>query len=567
MLRKTLIFGALLAIAVSPILPTVRADAGQWKDLISEASWEYDSYQVERLATYANMQGPFELGGVVYFTQPAKSAKGAVTDKVDVTIFKDGQSFLLTDVNDGITEKVWSIAQDDRFVFRTPSTDENNWFVVSEFNPVTKLFTELLQPVKTADELSFMTLATDGDRVYTSMLHTDGKTSAVESKLSVHDYASGYNRRDFTFTLSAPWQEILDVREDNVLTEFHFNDGSKQLIIVNERARSVTEIPQSWGEAHESLVAAHFLADGSVQFFKNYRMFTYQLGDEKSVEPGGALLDWSVDIDEAFQVANHRMAWVNPDNILYVSDVNGVSNFGKVVNREYALTSDDIYFRGLDGYTGFNFATRTWTNEVFLVKDQKDDVQIGIDYENNIWYKNTSTNRLLNIGFGNDPLLTERDHAIFRGADNNIYQVTFAASLDIAPSNVEAYKAFGEPTIFLVSNNKIWTVPNESTFYSWFNSFDQVTEVTPATLSVYKDLYENVGTANYAPGTRVKSTANARVYVVGQDGQFHWVTSETVANSIWGTRWNKVINSVTPDQIWNYQIGTEVNSSNQIKTI
>lgn len=567
MLKKTLILGALIAIAVSPILPSVHADAGQWKDWIAEASWDYDQYKVERLATVSDMQGPFELGGAVYFTQPAKSCKGIVCDKVDVTVYADGKSYLIADVNDQISQKDWATAQNDRFVFRTPSSDLKNWFTVSEYNPETKAITKLIEPVKGSDELSFLSLATEGSRVYTSMLHTDAKTSAIESKLSVHDSSTGYDRKDFTFTLSAPWQEILDVSGDNVLAEFHFKDASKQLIIVNERARTVTEVPQSWGESHESLVAAHFLADGSVQFFKNYRMFTYTLGDKKSVEPGGAVLNWNVDLEDAYQVANQRMAWINDQDYLYVSDVDGVSNYGKVLNREFALTQDNVYFHGVNGYVGYNFQSHTWSNHVFLVKHEFEDVVIGTDAKNNIWYENTATGRVLNVGFGTDPVLSSRTNGMFRGVDGELYQVTFSSILDLAPKQMQAYKATGNPTIYLVSNNKMWAVPSESVFFSYFQSFDQVQTVSPATLAAYKQLNVDAGTATYASGTRLKSTASARVYLVGADGALHWVTSEAVANSIWGSRWNKGIISANPEHLWNYKMGSDVNSKNEIKSI
>ncbi len=567
MLKKTLIFTALIAFAISPFLPTVQANVGAWKDNVVEATWDYDLYRVERLSTVSTMEGPFELGGAVYFTEPAKSCKGAICDKVDITIYKDGRSFLIVDANDNISDKAWRTAQDDRFVFRTPSADAKNWFVVSEYNAETKTITKLLEPIKTPDEVSFMTLATDGTRVYTSMLQTDPKTSAIESKLSVHDYASDYNRKDFAFTLLAPWQEILDVYEDNVLAKFHFNDGSQQLVVINERARTVTEVPQSWGEAHETILAAHFLANGNIQFFKNYRMFTYAIGDKNAVEPGGAVLNWSVNLDNAYQVANHRMAWINEDDDLYVSDVGGVMNFGKVVNKEFALTKNAVYFHGLNGYVGFNFDTRSWAKHAFLVTNQKDDVLIGVDDKNNIWYENTSTGRVLNVGFGTSPFLTDRNQALFRGMDAEIYQVSFGAILDLAPKQIQAYKAFNEPTIYLVSNNKIWSVPTPSVFLSWFDSYNKVTGVSSATLSAYKQLYVNAGNANYAPGTKIKSTANARVYVVGTDGALHWVTSETVANSIWGTRWNKGIITLRPEGLWNYQMGSDVNSMNEIKSI
>ncbi len=566
MLKKTLIFGALIAMALSPLLPTVRADAGSWTDLTSEASWDYGSYQVSRLASVSSMQGPFELGGVVYFTQPVQNAKTGVYDKVDVTIVKNNQRLLIKDVNDSITKQGAALALDDRFIYRTPA-DADHWFTVSEFNPETKVSTQLIQPSKYADELSVMTLAVDNARVYTAMLHTDKDSKAVESKLSVFDSALNAERRDLTFMLTAPYQNILDVQGDNILAEFHFNDGSKQLIVIDQRTQKVTAVPGSWGEAHETLVGAHLMPNSVVEYFKDYRMYTYSVGDKDSVEPGGALLNWSMNVNDAYQISHNRMAWLNPDNILYVSDMDGVSNYGNVLNQEFNLTSNGIYFHGTEGYKGYNFDSKVWTKESFLVKDQNGDVQIGTDSAKNIWYKNSTSGREITVGFGTNPLLTDREHAMFRGNDGKVYEVTLGALLDLLPKQIQAVKASNASTVYLIANNKIWTVRDMATLNTWIKSFKEVTVVSPATMAAYKANNEDAGSANFAPGTRMKSSESNKVYVVGQNGQLHWVTTETVANSIWGNRWNQGIMTVQPNVIWNYQIGTDVGSANEIKTI
>src|SRR3989339_912050 len=512
MLKKSLIFSALIALALSPLLPSVRADEGQWTDLTSEASWDYSSYQVARLASVSTMQGPFKLGGVVYFTQPAQSCQAGICDKIDVTIVQNNQRFTLKDVNDSLTQTGAPLALGDRFIYRTPA-DKDHWFTVSQYDPQTRQSTQLTQPSKYADELSVTSLAVDQHRIYTSMLHTDKETSAIESKLSVFDTELGVERRDFTFMLKTPWQKILDVQEDLVLAEFHFDDASKQLVVVNERTKQVTAVPGSWGESHESIVGAHLLSNGAVGYFKNYRMFTYQMGDAQSVEPGGALLNWSMDVNNAYQISHNRMAWLSTDDVLYVSDTDGVSNYGSVVNQEFSLTPTGIYCRGAEGYKGYTFDSKVWTKESFLVKDQQNDVQVGTDASKNIWYKNLTSGRVMAVGFGTNPQLTDSGHALFRGTDGRVYEVSFGALLDLQPKQVEIVKSSDASTVYLISNNKIWTVRDMTTLNTWVTSFKEVNSVSPATMAAYKANNEDAGSANFDPGTRMKSSASNRVYV------------------------------------------------------
>ena len=95
-----------------------------------------------------------------------------------------------------------------------------------------------------------------------------------------------------------------------------------------------------------------------------------------------------------------------------------------------------------------------------------------------------------------------------------------------------------------------------------------------ATLSVLLSMEksESIGVSyanpnGFASGTRVKAIGNPRVYMVGTDGNLHWIVSETVASAIYGSAWNKGIVEVNSTDLWRYVTGKNVDSELSVKAI
>ena len=57
------------------------------------------------------------------------------------------------------------------------------------------------------------------------------------------------------------------------------------------------------------------------------------------------------------------------------------------------------------------------------------------------------------------------------------------------------------------------------------------------------------------------------MYVIGSDYKLHWITSETVAHDIYGSDWNKGIVSVKDTSLWKYATGSDVSSSDDVRSI
>lgn len=567
-LKKPLLFALLLAVAVSPLIPFVRANDGQWKSPVAVATWDYDLYRVDRLSFGKTIQGPFEFNDGVFLTEQAASCKYPATCTAsDLTFLKDGKTLRVSDVQPRVSSAFWHSAQDGRFVYVVPSTDKKSWATVYEYDSQTGTTKTLYTIERKADELNYLASAVDGDRVYSSILHKDKTTSDIKTKLVVYDTKTKYTRDDFTWNLNAPWQEILDVREDVVLAKFGFDGGFTQLILMNEKERTVKDIPGTWTAPDGSLTAAHFLPDGTVQYFQNYRLYTYKPGEEKAMESGGAYLNWFMPAEKAVQFTQDRMAYIDPENTLYVTSASGASSFGKALSGTFTLDADTVYFESLNGPVSYTFSTKTWKNRSFRVTDSYKDILVGVDAKGNIWYENTSSGKLINVGFGSEPVLTDREHAIWKGTDGNIYQVTFSSILDLGQADVEAYKAYDSKTVYLKSGSKMWRVTDATTYFTWFDSWNAVTAVSSPTLKVYLDGSTFMGDAPLAPGTRVKANNSPKVYVSGSDGSLHWIVSEAVADSIYGSAWNQGILEVTNERLWNYAMGAHINSNQDVKVI
>ena len=70
------------------------------------------------------------------------------------------------------------------------------------------------------------------------------------------------------------------------------------------------------------------------------------------------------------------------------------------------------------------------------------------------------------------------------------------------------------------SDGQRYSFPNEKTYFSWFEDFDGVVEISDEDLA---DI-TLVGNIVYRPGSRwVKITSDEKTYAVAADGSIHWV--------------------------------------------
>lgn len=96
---------------------------------------------------------------------------------------------------------------------------------------------------------------------------------------------------------------------------------------------------------------------------------------------------------------------------------------------------------------------------------------------------------------------------------------------------------------------------NESTFFSWYDDFDDVEFVSA-------DVMASIplrGVVTYKPGTvLVKLLSVPKVYAVGADGTLRWITSSTAAATLYGDNWSTLVRDLPDSFFPAYQLGDDV---------
>lgn len=135
------------------------------------------------------------------------------------------------------------------------------------------------------------------------------------------------------------------------------------------------------------------------------------------------------------------------------------------------------------------------------------------------------------------------------------------APFSLADTEVPAgsvIKGEGNPTLYyLAEDGKRYVFPNSKTFFSWYDDFEDVIEISLEQL--YK--YPLGGNVRYKPGTMlVKIQTDPKVYAVGENGQLRWIKTEVVAKRLFGNYWNKLIDDVPDSFFTNYAIGDAIDN-------
>jgi hypothetical protein len=118
-------------------------------------------------------------------------------------------------------------------------------------------------------------------------------------------------------------------------------------------------------------------------------------------------------------------------------------------------------------------------------------------------------------------------------------------------------KAEGSPTVYLLTPaGKRYVFRSEQQFYGWYENFDSL-RVLPASVLAN---YQLAGGVLASPGSRlIRSADSPRVYVMGQDGKLHWVTSAEVLKEVKGQNWTASVDVVSPAVFADYEVTGVIN--------
>lgn len=111
---------------------------------------------------------------------------------------------------------------------------------------------------------------------------------------------------------------------------------------------------------------------------------------------------------------------------------------------------------------------------------------------------------------------------------------------------------------YYATDGKRHAFSNEKVFFTWFENFDDVVEVSSDFLS---DLSLG-GNVTYHPGTRMVKFQSVRtVYAVEAKGVLRAISSEEVAQDLYGTDWNQQIDDISDAFLGNYDFGETIDSA------
>jgi hypothetical protein len=104
-------------------------------------------------------------------------------------------------------------------------------------------------------------------------------------------------------------------------------------------------------------------------------------------------------------------------------------------------------------------------------------------------------------------------------------------------------------------DNKRYVFPDEQTYFSWYDDYKQVNVISDSALAQIPI----GGNVTMRPGVRmVKIISSPQVYAVSQGAVLHWLKTEEVAQSLYGTNWQNMIVDISDAFFINYQIGEPV---------
>ncbi len=113
-----------------------------------------------------------------------------------------------------------------------------------------------------------------------------------------------------------------------------------------------------------------------------------------------------------------------------------------------------------------------------------------------------------------------------------------------------------EAVYYCGADGKRYAFPNAGTFFSWYNDFSAVVEVSASTMASLS----LGGNVTYRPGVRmVKIQTDPKVYAIMKGGVLRWVSSEAVARTLYGDTWNTMISDVPDTFFTNYIMGSPIN--------
>ena len=136
------------------------------------------------------------------------------------------------------------------------------------------------------------------------------------------------------------------------------------------------------------------------------------------------------------------------------------------------------------------------------------------------------------------------------------------AADDVAISPGDLLKCTSTQAVYYFgSDGRRYVFPNEKTYFTWYTDFSGVKTISDGRCATLPLGRSNV---TYRPGYKmVKITTDPRTYAVERGGILRHVTSQEIAETLFGQNWNNQIDDVPDAFFSNYKVGTPIEASGE----
>lgn len=500
----------------------------------SESIWNYGTYEVVRTSIAKGFVGPvkFQEGLLVNDGNQTLYLRGGLAFEYPTFIDLTDPDFYTTPIGenglavlDHYDEVLSGGAYIGAFTYDYAAMYE--WF--SEDQSQAQYVESVRETIDAFDSLSGEFLQTFVDRLL---------SKAVEDQLK---------NKNIVSTDIVAFSETSDVFF--VVVELTFKDGSSQLWYADEED-TLKVVTDSWIAKDGDLRGVHVTESGLIAFFRNhyYRVFNPKTG-RTTDESAGGRLSWTVSSQKNLRIQDGTAVWLDPDKRLRFAGTGFGGILGEVREDEFAVVNDRLYLRTNGANHVVDLNNGTITNNIdLLVMDEFDGYQVGL-IGDRIVYRHTKTGKDLTIGYGSRPMLSGANHVYWTGADGKFYHATIRPSL-VKTSHVQAWKQAGSPVVYLVKDGWRFAIPDEATYFTWFDSWSRVVNAGSEIYSVPIG-----GSASMNIGSLVKLVGDDRVYMVTDWRRLQHMDNEAVVISDYGKTWATQLKQIGTAPAKHYTFG------------
>ncbi len=128
----------------------------------------------------------------------------------------------------------------------------------------------------------------------------------------------------------------------------------------------------------------------------------------------------------------------------------------------------------------------------------------------------------------------------------------------------DVFKGSADTVYYYGADGFRYVFPNRNTYITWYSDFNNVKIIDDEILANIP-LKNNV---TYKPGIRmIKIVSIPNVYVVDNHAVLRWITTEEIAESLYGSDWATFVDDLPDSFFFNYTIGELINNSSEFNPI